>query len=99
MNEDMLEEMDESGLREYLRFLLWHYRVIDAFWFLYVAEKFDQPAAERTNERVWERVSKMAAADLVKRFHITEKGLKGLHPCPEALPLDNTRGVSDRGKR
>ena len=86
MNEDMLEEMDESGLREYLRFLLWHYRVIDAFWFLYVAEKFDQPAAERTNERVWERVSKMAAADLVKRFHITEKGLKGFTHALKLFP-------------
>ena len=86
MNEDMLEEMDESELREYLRFLLWHYRVIDAFWFLYVAEKFDQPAAERTNERVWERVSKMAAADLVKRFHITEKGLKGFTHALKFFP-------------
>ena len=86
MNEDILEEMDESGLREYLRFLLWHYRVIDAFWFLCVAEKFDQPAAERTNERVWERVSKMAAADLVKRFHITEKGLKGFTHALKFFP-------------
>jgi hypothetical protein len=81
-----LEKMDESGLREYLRFLLWHYRVIDAFWFLYVAEKFDQPSAERINERVWGRVSKMAAADLIKRFNIRQKGLKGFTEALRFFP-------------
>ena len=77
MDGELLKDLDERELREYLGFLLWHYRVIDAFWFLFVAEKFDQPTAERLNERVWARVSKMAAADLVKRFNITDKGLKG----------------------
>ena len=73
----VFEKVEAPELRSYLEFLLWHYRVIDAFWFLYVAEKFDQPAAERLNERVWGRVSQMAAQDLIKRFGIREKGLKG----------------------
>jgi len=73
----IFEKMDTAQLRSYIQFLLWHYRVMDAFWFLYVAERFDQPTAERLNEKVWGRVSSMAAKDLIQRFHIEEKGLKG----------------------
>jgi hypothetical protein len=72
-----LDDLDEAGLRSYLTFLLWHYRVMDAFWFIYVAERFDQPTAERINEQVWGRVSSMAARDLRSRFGIREKGLDG----------------------
>ena len=77
MDLSSLEALEAPDLRRYLEFLLWHYRVVDAFWFLYVAEEFDQPTAERLNERVWSRVPSMAAKDLVERFHIGEKGLKG----------------------
>lgn len=73
----VFEKMDSSQLRSYIQFLLWHYRVVDAFWFLFVAERFDQPTAERLNEKVWGRVSSMAARDLIQRFNIEEKGLKG----------------------
>ena len=77
MDLKVFEKMEAPELRSYIEFLLWHYRVIDAFWFLYAAEKFDQPTAERLNERVWGRVPQMAARDLIQRFNIQEKGLKG----------------------
>ena len=47
-----IEEMNREELQKYTEFLLWHYRVMDACWFIKVGEKFDQPTAERINEKV-----------------------------------------------
>ena len=77
MDMTIFENMAAPDLRNYIRFLLWHYRVVDAFWFIRVAERFDQGTAEEVNAMVWEKVAGMAAKDLVKRFDIREKGLTG----------------------
>jgi hypothetical protein len=77
MKFDIFEDMEPPALRNYLAFLLWHYRVMDAFWFIHVAERFDQSTAEELNEKVWGRIAGMAAKDLVTRFDIEEEGLKG----------------------
>ena len=61
MDLGILESMDAPELREYLRFLLWHYRVVDGFWFLCVEEKYDRQAAEYLDEVVWDRIAGMSA--------------------------------------
>lgn len=69
--------MEAADLRKYVEFLLRHYRVMDAFWYIYISELFDEATADRLNEKVWGKIPAMAAKDLLKQFDIRERGLDG----------------------
>jgi hypothetical protein len=73
----VFDDMDVYQLRNYLQFLLWHYRVMDAFWYINVSQHFDETTADRLNEKVWGRIPAMAARDLRQRFNIQARGLEG----------------------
>jgi len=78
MDMTVFDDLDAHGLRNYLRFLLRHYRVMDAFWYIYAGELFGEAAADRLNEKVWGKIPALAARDLLGRFDIQARGLEGL---------------------
>jgi len=86
MRTDPLDRMSREELRRYLDFLLWHYRVVDAFWFLYVEDKYTRTEAEYLNERVWARVAGLAARRLKELFNIQGGGLDGFARALELFP-------------
>ena len=81
-----LKKLTHDELLNYTKFLLWHYRVVDAFWYIKVSEKYDQATADQINADIWGQVSAMASKDLVERFRITEKGLKGFVKALKLFP-------------
>jgi hypothetical protein len=86
MDLSIFERMETHQLKSYIEFMLWHYRVMDAFWYIYITEAFDQKVADNLNEKVWSRVSRMAAKDLIRRFAIQERGLKGFVQALKYFP-------------
>jgi hypothetical protein len=77
MDLSIFENMQDRDLKKYIEFILWHYRVMDSFWYIYVSEKYDEATADELNEKVWGRIPAMAAEDLLQRFNISQRGLKG----------------------
>ena len=49
MRMEIFEDMEANQLKDYLEFLLWHYRLADAFWFLNVEDKYGVATAEKLN--------------------------------------------------
>lgn len=73
-------------MKQYLDFLFWHYRLIDAFWYIYLEEEQGSGVADHFNERVWTRAGGLAARDIVKRFNIPERGLDGFVKAIKYFP-------------
>lgn len=82
----IFDSMEKEDLRKYVEFLLRQYRTVDAFWYIFIEEEKGSETANHFNERVWDRVASLAARDIVKRFHITEKGLKGFVKAQKLFP-------------
>lgn len=82
----IFDEMDRQELRTYVDFLMRHYRVVDAFWYIYVEEEQGSAVADHFNERVWDRAASLGARDILKRFGIEERGLEGFVKALKYFP-------------
>lgn len=80
------DAMDKDELRRYLDFIMWHYRVVDSFWYIYLEEEYGAPTADHFNERVWDKCGQLGARQIVKRFNIEERGLKGFAKAIRYFP-------------
>ncbi len=80
------DDMDKEMLRNYVDFLMRQFRLVDAFWYIYVEEEQGSGVADHFNERVWAKVAGIGAADIVKRFDIQEKGLSGFVRAMKYFP-------------
>ena len=80
------EKIEGTDPRKYLEFLMWHYRLVDAFWYIYLEQEYGPEVANRFNEKVWDKVGALGARELVKRFDIKEKGLKGFVKAQKLFP-------------
>ncbi|MGE4297600.1 MAG: DUF6125 family protein [Desulfovibrionaceae bacterium] len=67
----------------YLEFLLWHYQVVDAFWYINAEATYGAGAADALNEAVWGKAAQLAARRIKERF--LPPGLTGLDAFAAAL--------------
>ncbi|HBE95050.1 MAG TPA: hypothetical protein DDW80_06360 [Desulfovibrio sp.] len=86
MNLSILDGLDSEGLREYIRSLLWQFRLVDAFWFLKTEEEHGLASAELLNERVWTKVGELGARDILKRFGPFTPGPEGVLAAYQLFP-------------
>lgn len=86
MDLSFLDDLGPDGCKKYVDFLLYHYKVVDAFWFIRCEEEFGREVAEDLNERVWGKVAELGARHIVERFGIKEKGLEGFKKALKLFP-------------
>jgi hypothetical protein len=72
------EKFNRRKLINYVQFLLRHYRLVDANWFLKVEDNFGLDVAVRFNEEIWARLGEVSAKDVIKYMGVEEGGLKNV---------------------
>jgi len=65
-------------LVKYIDFLMWQYRIVDAFWFVTAEETLNLEVASKLNEDVWNKISTYMARDIKRRFKISSKGVNAV---------------------
>jgi len=72
---DDISKVAREELVKYVDFLIWQFRIVDAFWFLTAEETFNLEVASKLNEDVWDKIGTYMARDIKRRFKISGKGV------------------------
>lgn len=72
---DNISHAKRNELIKYIDFLMWQYRLVDAFWFLTAEDMFNLDVASKMNENVWSKIGTYMARDIKHRFKISGKGV------------------------
>jgi len=72
--EDVSQTTNKEMIK-YIEYLLWQYRLVDAFWFLETEKTFNLKVAEKLDEHVWSTIGTYMARDIKQRFKISKKGI------------------------
>jgi len=72
---DNISQAMREDLIRYIDFLMWQYRLVDAFWFLITEKTFSLEVASKLNADVWGRIGTHMARDIKRRFKISGKGV------------------------
>lgn len=73
-------------LLRYIEFLLRHYRLVDAYWFLKVEDNFGLNIATRFNEEVWAKLGEVSAKDIMKYMGVERGDLNSLLEALKYFP-------------
>jgi len=79
-------ELSHEKLLEYAEFLLRHYRLVDAYWFLKVEDNFGLDVATRFNEEVWAKLGEVSAKDIMKYMGVEKGDLKSMLEALKYFP-------------
>jgi len=72
------KELGHEKLIKYAEFLLRHYRLVDAYWFLKVEDNFGLDIATRLNEEIWGKLGEVSAKDIMKYMGVEKGDLKNV---------------------
>jgi len=79
-------ELNHGKLTAYTDFLLRHYRLVDAYWFLKVEDNFGLDVATRFNEEIWGKLGEISAKDIVKCMGVEKGDLKNMVEALKYFP-------------
>ena len=80
------KEISREKLIKYAEFLLRHYRLVDAYWFLKVEDNFGLDVSTRFNEEIWAKLGEVSAKDIMKYMGVEKGDLKNVLEALKYFP-------------
>jgi hypothetical protein len=96
MDLSFLDALGPDARDKYIEFLLYHYKVVDAFWYIGVENERGPAEADAVNEFVWANAGKLGARHIKQRFNIEAKGLEGFRQVSALYPWTLLAGYQFR---